>query len=236
MSGCHQHLALVFLPRRSAGDTSHGMVRFGHSLQSTKWIHPQPCLTACQEHRTGLGAHLNPPSSRVTFIQAAEGLVQVCLDYLPEQRFPGQPAGLQLPLWNCFLWSEIPLLAAFPCHHHLPCVPIPAWAVTGGPGWTKLSTSSSIHMLPISMALHTSHHPVCISQFSSRDTLGDSTKGLAKGKANKIHFSQPQAQSLHLRRPQQQLGTVCLWQIHADFPNHHPSHVSITWSPQGFAP
>lgn len=97
MSGCHQHL--VFLPRRSAGNTPHGIVRFGHSLQSTntKRIHPQPHLTACQDHRTGLGAHLNAPLSRVTFNQATEGLV---LDYLPEQRSPGlsgQPAGLQLP-------------------------------------------------------------------------------------------------------------------------------------------
>lgn len=84
-----------------------------------------------------------------------------------------------------------------------------------------------------------STHPIIQSgfpQFSSRDTFGDSTKGLAKGKANKIHFSQPQAQAFHLRRPQEQLGTVCLWQMHADFPSHHPSHVSITWLPGGFAP
>lgn len=181
MSGCHQHL--VFLPRRSAGNTPHGIVRFGHSLQSTntKRIHPQPHLTACQDHRTGLGAHLNAPLSRVTFNQAAEGLV---LDYLPEQRSPGfsgQPAGLQLPpsassdqkslCLHSFSLSPPAALCPHPC--------------LSSNRWSRMKQTQHIQYITCSMALHTSHHPVCISQFSFRDTSETAPKAWLKAKQTK---------------------------------------------------
>lgn len=38
-------------PKEISRNKSHGTVRSDHSLQSTKRVHPQPCLTVCQEHR-----------------------------------------------------------------------------------------------------------------------------------------------------------------------------------------
>lgn len=145
----------------SQGDEqeTHPMELSHLALQSTntKRLHPHPASQCARTTEQAWGlpwtpAGAGPPST----------LSSCVLSTSQEQRFPGQLLDCSSSLWSCFVWSETPLLAAFPCPHHLPCVPIPAWAAPRAPGWTKLSTSSTPH-LPVSMVLHTSHHPLWIA-------------------------------------------------------------------------